>query len=86
MKRTRIITIETERVLVVSRRPRPTIEGWCDRCDSMVRMVHASEAAARARVGLREICRRVEADQLHFNETPEGGLFICLNSLLEQVC
>jgi hypothetical protein len=80
MKRTRIITVETERVLVVRRRP-TAVEQWCDGCGEQARMVRAEEAAALACVGLREICRLVEVAGLHFNETPEGRLFICLNSL-----
>jgi hypothetical protein len=31
---------------------------------------------------LRAIYRRVEAGELHFTETPEGQLLICLNSIL----
>lgn len=83
MKRTRIITVETEHVLIVSRRRHCTIEHWCDGCGAMVRLILAEEAAALACVSLREICRLVEVNKLHFNETCEGRLFICLNSLLK---
>jgi hypothetical protein len=44
-------------------------------------MLSVDEAAAVARSSSRAIYRRVEADTLHFTETPEGRLLICLNSL-----
>jgi hypothetical protein len=46
----------------------------------------ATPEAAAAIVGLsvRETCRMVEADKLLFFETPEGLLFICLDSLVQQ--
>jgi hypothetical protein len=44
-------------------------------------MVTAGEAAAIAGVSLRAICRRVDLGELHFKETGDGLLFICLNSL-----
>lgn len=44
-------------------------------------MLSVEEAARRARSTSRAIYRRVEANQLHFTETPEGALLVCLNSL-----
>jgi hypothetical protein len=46
-------------------------------------MIHPEEAAARAGVGLRAIYRLVEAHKLHFIETPEGLVLICLNSVTQ---
>jgi hypothetical protein len=83
MKRTRI-TVETERTFRISRRRR-LVDDWCDGCGEMVKMIRAEEAAALVGTGLREICRRVETDQVHYKETPEGKLFICLDSLLKQM-
>lgn len=81
-KRTTKITVETERVLIVTSRP-SEVEGWCDGCGERVRMITPERAATRAAVSLRAICRRVEADELHFTETADGVLFVCLNSLLK---
>lgn len=78
-KKTRV-TVETHQLLVV-RRGNRIIEDWCTQCGRQVSMVTADEAAALAGVSLRTICRRVEAGKLHFKETGEGLLFICLNSL-----
>jgi hypothetical protein len=44
-------------------------------------MLNVDEAARFIRSTSRAIYRRVEANQLHFTETPEGGLLVCLNSL-----
>ena len=54
---------------------------WCPACLREVEMVSLEEAAFRAGVSLRDICRRVGADHLHFVDTPDGGL-ICTSSLL----
>lgn len=39
------------------------------------------EEATSIGVSTRTVYRRLEANQLHFRETPEGLLLICLNSL-----
>jgi len=44
-------------------------------------MVTPNQAAVIARVAVRTINRWVEAERLHFAETPEGLLLICLNSI-----
>ena len=75
------ITVEKERLLVVSRQH--GIESWCDKCRTTVRMLRPREAAAVAEVSDRTIFRQIEAGQLHFSESSEGILFICLNSLVK---
>lgn len=70
-KRTQI-TIETERILIVSRRRDRTVL-WCNACGKRVPMVTVDEAARNSRL--------VEASQLHFARVPEGQLFICSISL-----
>lgn len=42
------------------------------------------EAVAVAGVSSRVIHQWVEAGLMHFTETPEGHLLICLNSLMQQ--
>jgi hypothetical protein len=79
-KRTRTeITIEARRRIIV-RRTRPTA-AWC-RCDGRpLPMVTAEDAAALTGVSARAIYRWVEAARLHFAETADGRLLVCLNSL-----
>jgi hypothetical protein len=80
-KKTRTeITIETSRVMVIRQRP-TSVRAWCHRCRKPVKMTTADEAASAAGVTSRAIYRWVEAEMVHFRETPEGRLLICLNSL-----
>ena len=81
-KRRTEITIETNQVLVVRRRSQVTL-AWCVSCDQRVRMVTPDQAAVVAGVSMRTINRWVEADRLHFTETADGILFVCLISILE---
>ena len=83
-KKRTTITVETERVLIISRRAGRRVRAspaWCAECSASVEMVPPEVAAALARVSLRTIYRWVEADRLHFTETAEGALLICLNSI-----
>jgi len=79
MKKRTEITIETDRLTLVSSRKSPVI--WCESCAAPVGMLTVDEAAALAGATSRSIFRRVESGELHFAETPTGRLFICLNSL-----
>jgi excisionase family DNA binding protein len=79
-KRRTEITIEAHRVLVI-RRSRDVVRAWCEECAEPVRMVTPDEAAALAGVTARTIYRWVKAEKLHFTETPERSLLICLRSL-----
>jgi hypothetical protein len=81
MKKTRRahITIERERLLIVSSR-RP-LKKRCGLCGTEVRMIDIDEASALAAVTQREIFLRVENGSLHYAETSDGVLLICLESL-----
>jgi hypothetical protein len=81
-KRRTEITVETDRVLVIRRRSRAA-QAWCAGCARQVQMLTPDEAAVVAAVSVRTINRRVEAEKVHFAETPDGLLLICLNSLPE---
>ena len=73
------ITIQTERLLVMSHEG--SLHSICSTCGDDVRMVTIDQAARLARVNSREIYREVEAGLLHFMETTDGSVLICLNSL-----
>ena len=74
------ITVETARVVVISGR-RLSARAECEQCDSPVTMLTLDEAARLARVSTRTIYKWVEADRLHFTETTDGLLLVCLNSI-----
>ena len=82
MKRTRRrkVTVETERLLVISRHM--GVRGWCESCSAESEMVGPEEAAAVSGLSQRTIFRQVESHQVHFTETQDGALLICLGSLL----
>jgi excisionase family DNA binding protein len=83
MKKRTLITIETDRVLMIDggRRRSSSRAAWCAACGSQARMLTVDEAAAVAQTTSRTIYQWVEARKLHFTETADGRLFICLNSL-----
>jgi hypothetical protein len=81
-KRTARVTIETERLLVISR-SKESIAGWCDVCATNSRFVPIDTAAAVAGVSQRTIFRRAEADEIHLFETADGKAMFCLNSIVK---
>lgn len=80
MKKRTLITVETDRIILVgARKTSPLI--WCTDCARRVPFVTVDEAAKITRTSSRTIFQWVEADRLHFTETPDGRLLICPNSL-----
>lgn len=80
MKRRTEITIESSRLFFVhcvGRAARVT----CLVCDGGAEMVTPDHAATLFRLSTRIIHRMVEGGKVHFTETPDGSLLICLNSL-----
>jgi hypothetical protein len=75
------ITVETERLLVIRRRYQ-AIEAWCEGCGAQSVMIRPDQAAAVSGRTLRSIFADIEDGSLHFRETPDGLLLICLTSLI----
>ena len=82
-KRRTEVTIETDWVLVLRGRS-ASILGWCSGCAEQVKMITPSEAVMLTRLSSCTIYRWVEAEKIHFAETSEGLLLICLNSLIRR--
>lgn len=82
-KRTEI-TIETDRILVLSRR-KVSLVAWCNECSQRTKMVTVDEAATIAGVTSRTMYRWADAEKLHFTETAEGVLMICFSSLQDSI-
>jgi hypothetical protein len=80
MCKTTEITIETHEVWVI-RRAKANAQARCPACDDQLTMVTVDQAVEIVRVSARAIYRWVESDQIHFLETAEGRLLVCLNSL-----
>jgi hypothetical protein len=82
-KKTEII-VERDQVLVI-RHPGPRAPQWCASCGEQAQMVSVDEAAAITRLTERTIYQQVESGQIHFSETTDGSLLVCLNALLNQI-
>jgi hypothetical protein len=80
MKRRRRTEVTLETRLRIIRRSAPATV-FCAQCPAPVPLITPEEAAVLARTSTRTIYRWVEAEQLHYSETPEGRLLICPNSL-----
>ena len=78
--RTTEIKVETEELYLLRRSGKP-VRAWCPACAAEVRMLTADGAAAAAGVSTRTIYRWVERGKIHFTETGQGQVLICLNSL-----
>ena len=79
-KRRTETTIETHQVWII-RRPESRKPAWCFDCTDQAAMLSPEEAMRMFGVSLRAIYRSVEAGRIHFSETPDGRLFVCLASL-----
>ena len=74
------ITIETDRTLLIRARKSLT-EVWCEECREPGCMAPIEEIVALSGMSARAIYRAVKEGEVHFIETGEGLLFICLKSL-----
>ena len=80
MKRKATVTVERERVLVISEAR--TVERWCEECEAEVPMVGLAEAAVILGFTERETFRLTETRKIHLMETAEGKSLFCINSIL----
>lgn len=74
------VATEKRRVVIINRSylsPQKT----CDRCPEPSGMITPDETAALCNVSTRTVYRWLETGAIHFSETAEGMLLICLNSL-----
>ena len=81
-KTTRTIELTFERTeFFAVLNPRRSTVAQCAECGGRVPVVTPEEAASIAGVMARTIYHWVEAGRVHFMETPEGLLLVCLASL-----
>ena len=79
-RRRTVTTIETHEVLIVRRHAGvPAL--LCAACAGAGRMLTPQEAARLTGVSQRTIYRWMEDGRIHFAETVDGGLFVCLAPL-----
>ena len=78
-KRTEIV-VERDQILFI-RRLDNRIAQWCAQCSDPAQMVSVDEAAAIVGLTARAMYQKVEMGQVHFTETRDGLLLVCLNSI-----
>jgi hypothetical protein len=81
IEKTTEIIFETEEMLILNRRTRRLAPAWCEACGAEAELVSPEVAAAVADVSARTVYGWVEVGRVHFVETPERALLICLRSL-----
>jgi hypothetical protein len=84
MRRTKTteIIVETDEVFII-RQSNAAASGRCCECGGQVELISPEIAAAIFGAGVRSVYRLIEASLLHFSETQDGRLLVCLNSLSE---
>ena len=78
------VTIERDEVLVI-RSPATEQTEWCSGCAKDVSMVTPDQAALIAGASWRQVSAWVESASVHFVETRDGLLLICLESISQLV-
>ena len=74
------ITLRTERRISI--KSSRALTALCEHCGRQVQMFTPGQAALVSGLSSREVYHRVEAGEVHFTETVEGLLLVCLDSLL----
>lgn len=74
------ITLKTERTISI--KSSRALTALCEACGREVQMFTPGQAALITGLSSREVYHRVEMGEVHFMETVEGLLLVCLDSLL----
>jgi hypothetical protein len=80
IRRRREITVQTTQQFVISQ-AEPAVKAWCPACAAEVSMVTAEQAATLIGVNTRALYRLAESGVLHFVDTSEGRLLVCVKAL-----
>lgn len=80
------VTIETHQIRVTRMLDAAAeIRCWCNSCSSEQPFALPERAASAAGISLRQLFRRLEAGEIHFNESPQRTVLICLTSIKSNV-
>jgi hypothetical protein len=61
--------------------PATSTRNWCHTCGTASQMLTPNVAALISGIHLRTLFRWIESGTIHFVETPEGNVFLCLDSV-----
>ena len=76
-----LITTTSREVFIVRRNGKEVIHGFCPDCGQEVQMLTLDQSIHACGQSAREIVRRVENGDVHFQETADGLLLLCKKSL-----
>ena len=76
-----IIETETKELLIIHQNRKSAYVAWCEECRTQSQWLNQVETAQLSILTAREIFRLAEAEEIHFQETPDGQMLVCLNSL-----
>lgn len=74
------ITIETKSLTIIRINGKRQT-AFCECCQKVVAAFAPEQVAGFSRLSLAEVCRRVEAKQIHLTRTERSAALICGNSL-----
>jgi hypothetical protein len=75
-----LITTETSEMLIFRRTPPPQ-RVWCQKCGPDTEMISPDAVSLVTGTSARTIYRMIEAGRVHFTETPDGALLVCISAL-----
>lgn len=77
------ITIETDSLMILRGRTSP--RAWCQQCGAETEVIPLDGVGVISNLQPTEVRAWMESEDLHRSQTPDGGVLICLNSLLKRV-
>jgi hypothetical protein len=81
-RRIEIVTVREQ----TYRFPETSALRWCSDCGTAAQMLTPDLAAILSDTHLRTLFRWIESGDIHFVETPEGNVFLCLDSVRAKAC
>jgi len=83
MSRQTKITIETDCLLVL--RGRNSLRAWCPQCAAEGEMIPIEGVGVISNLSPVEVEAWLASESIHRSQAADGGLVICLNSLLKRI-
>ena len=77
------ITLETRRLIVITGHNHKRV--WCAGCEQEALMISVDEASSKTGKSALSIYRGLDAGQIHYSETDEGALLVCLESICRSI-
>lgn len=81
LRRQLVITAEKTETYTVRQQPPQSLRAYCEKCDREISCLTVDQTVSLTGLGARTIFRLVEAGELHSQETDEGHLLLCPNSV-----